>query len=110
MSNLRLVLNDLGILNVEVIYHDSDEDPEGMCTNTVISFKVGERLYQFHQISLEDAINKFKSQMLAYIRFNVGFVPDVIFCVVTKFNKEYFIDWQEITNQRRIQSKKFTGN
>ena len=88
-------------LPLDVTYHDSNEDPESECTNTLVSFKTGGLIHQYFNQSIEQAISKFENDIRSYS----GVIKlEVVFCVVTKFKNEFYIDWPVI--ERHYQTSK----
>lgn len=79
--------------HIEVVYHDSNEIPEEECVNTVISFKVNDKVYQYFQMDFDKALEKFKT--ILELEKNALFASK-IHCVITKFKDNFFIDWKTV--------------
>lgn len=77
---------------VHVTYHDSNEYPEESCVDKVVSFKAGDRIYQYFGMSAEEAIELFKREIYAHAKHHFFKLPNVVFCVITRFNKRFLID------------------
>ncbi|KDN94653.1 hypothetical protein [Hydrogenovibrio marinus] len=86
----------------DVTYHDSNEEPEEDCVNTVISFKLGDKVFQYFNIELEQAISQFKAHYKLMHESGVVDLPNHVFCVVTKFKEAFFINWQTVQKRPLI--------
>jgi len=84
---------------LDITYHDSNKEPESECTNTLISFKTGGLTYQYFNQSIEHAISKLENDFRSYSGVTK---LDVVFCVVTKFKNEFYIDWPTIERHYQI--------
>ena len=91
---------------LDITCHDSNEEPENECTNTLISFKTGGVIRQYFNQSVEEAISKFENDVRSYSGVNS---LEVVFCVVTKFKKEFYIDWPAIERHYQISNSKISA-
>jgi len=93
-------------LIVDITYHDSNEEPENDCTNTVVSIKVGDKVYQYFNQESQKAFEKFKGMLISMSKVSPIIHPGVCYGVITKFNSEYFIDWSVIERNYHLSSSK----
>lgn len=93
-------------LLIDVTYQDSNEDPEIDCVNTIVSIKLGNKIYQYFNQDPKDALNKFKSMLEATIAFSPIQLPEVAFVLISKYKSDLVIDWDAI---ERIYSYKSKG-
>ena len=93
-------------LPLDISHHDSNEDPESECTNTLVSFKTDGLIHQYFNQSVEQAISKFENDIRAYS----GVMKlEVVFCVVTKFKDEFYIDWPVIERSYKISKSQLSA-
>ena len=83
-------------LLVDVTHHDSNEEPEDLCVNKLVSFKVNGKVYHYFGQDIESAFNKFKSMLVGMSKLGPVDLPDTAFCVSTKFMADFSIDWAAI--------------
>ena len=95
-------------LPVDITYHDSNEEPETDCKNKVISFKFNDVIYQYFNQSEESAFDKFKTMIKAMVALSPVKLPETVFCVVTKFNSQFFVDWAVIERHYKYQQAKLS--
>ncbi|MEW4339707.1 hypothetical protein [Chromobacterium vaccinii] len=80
---------------LNIVHHDSGEEPESACTNTLIGAKVGEVTYQYLNLDPQEAIRKMVVAISSAARFNpAGSVPKMLTVVISKFHQETTIDWK----------------
>lgn len=52
---------------VDVVHHDSNEEPEDDCINRAVSFKVGNKVYQYFQDEFEASFEKFDNPLRDFV-------------------------------------------
>lgn len=84
------------VLLLNVVHHDSGEQPESDNTNVLIGAKVGNVTYQYLNISLQDAIKRIAAKIEAAARlYSMDSVPpQMLTVVVSRFNQETSINWK----------------
>jgi len=86
-------------LPLDITHHDSNEDLETECVNTLISFKTGGLIHQYFNQSVKESISKFENDIRSYS----GLIKlEIVFCVVTHFKSDFFIDWPAIERHYHI--------
>lgn len=74
---------------LNIVHHDSDEELESACTNTLIGAKVGEVTYQYLNIDLKEAISNLAVAIGSAAMFNpAASVPQMLTVVISKFHRE----------------------
>jgi hypothetical protein len=88
---LNVELNGTKI-KVEIVMHDSGEEPEATGVNRMVSAKLGERT--FHQVGSDAAAIK---QLLRAVAAEAAFrhqpLPSLITVLLTSYTASFSIDW-----------------
>lgn len=80
---------------LDVVHHDSGENPESACTNVLIGAKVGEVTFQHLNVELAEAIGKIVASIDTAFHLNpLAGLPKMITIVVSKFHQNTTIDWK----------------
>lgn len=80
---------------LNIVHHDSGEEPESACTNTLIVAKVGEVTYQYLNVDPQEAIRRMVIAIGSAARFNpAASVPEMLTVVISNFHRETSIDWK----------------
>lgn len=80
---------------LDVVHHDSGENPESACTNVLIGAKVGEVTYQHLNVELAEAIGKIVASIDTAFQLDpLAGLPKMITVVVSKFHQSTTIDWK----------------
>lgn len=80
---------------LNIVHHDSGEEPESACTNTLIGAKVGEVTFQYLNIDLKEAVSKMAVAIGSAAMFNpAASAPQMLTVVISKFHRETTIDWK----------------
>ncbi|EMY6611249.1 hypothetical protein [Vibrio sp. SCSIO 43155] len=98
MNLIKIDLPNQNFLFVNVTNMDSNEEPESSCTNRLITFKVGDKLFNYFDQDPKVALDKFKGQICAMSELSLKELPEVAFCVIVLFKSDFFVDWSAIEN------------
>lgn len=79
---------------LDIVHHDSGEEPESACTNTLTAVKVGDVTYQYLNMNLPEALRKIAAAVTAAARLNYSAPPKMLTIVISKFHQETSIDWK----------------
>lgn len=96
MKIIQLECAYVSELLIDITYHDSGEEPEDECVNKVVSFKAGDRLYQYFGVETEEAFDSFQRQIQLDVKHQAFVPPKYICAVITNFKTKYVIDWTTI--------------
>lgn len=79
---------------LNIVHHDSGEEPESACTNILIGAKVGEVTYQYLNIDPQEAVHKMAVEIGSAAKFNpAASVPNLLTVVISRFQEATTIDW-----------------
>lgn len=81
---------------VDVVHHDSMEEPESACTNRLISVKAGEKTYHRLTTATLDVgreMGELVQRVVTDLGKGCGELPPMLTVMVTSFAKEFVIDW-----------------
>jgi len=77
---------------LNIVNHDSGEEPESACVNRVISIKLGEKTY--HQIATDPReLSAMVRRVATDAQLRSIPMPGMITVVVTSFARAFEIDW-----------------
>lgn len=77
---------------LNIVNHDSGEEPESACVNRMISISLGEKTY--HQLAIDPReLTAMVRRVAADAQLRNVALPDMLTVVVTSFTKMFDIDW-----------------
>lgn len=94
---IKIELNGAKVL-VDIVQHDSNEEPETACVNRMASIKVGERTYH-HAGGDQPAIKALLEMVAADAALHCTPIPSLITVVVTSFKDAFSIDWPSTVSE-----------
>lgn len=89
--------------NITLNHTGSDVKKELLSRST--SIRVSERVYEFPNIELSDAIERFESILVSDLLGKME-LPDVIYCVYSTFLDHYIVDWTLIEQGHKSRKHK----
>ncbi len=87
------ILGNAVVLNI--VNHDSGEEPASACTNTLIGAKVGNVTYQYLNVDTEQAVRGIAASIGTAANSSVP-LPLMLTVVVSRFDQQTSIDWQSV--------------
>lgn len=79
---------------VNIVNHDSGDEPESACTNTLVGAKIGEVTYQYLNIDPLAAIRKIAEAVGCDVQFKGTPLPKMLTVVIARFHVGTTIDWK----------------
>lgn len=77
---------------LNIIHHDSGEEPESACINRMISIKLGEKTY--HRLASDPCeVSAAVKRLAAHAQVGNLAVPNMLTVIITSFAKEFDLDW-----------------
>lgn len=77
---------------LNIVNHDSGEEPETACVNRMISIKLGEKTY--HQLATDPReLSAMVRRVAADAQLRAVALPSMLTVVVTSFANTFDIDW-----------------
>ncbi|WP_323946693.1 hypothetical protein [Aeromonas hydrophila] len=82
---------------LNIIHHDSGEEPESSCVNRMISIKIGEKTYQRMATDPRE-VSQLVHHAAADTLLRNAPLPHTLTVVVTSFAKAFDIEWSAVTS------------
>lgn len=77
---------------LNIVNHDSGEEPESSCVNLMFSIRLGDKTYHRLATDRQD-ISTIVRRVTADAQLRHQLLPNTLTVIVTSFAKEFDIDW-----------------